>query len=261
MKILRVAQITDIHLLAENGSMLHGVDTAVTLGEVTCAIKKLFPVPDLIIVTGDLADDGSRETYKRLRKILSATNLPVYVLAGNHDDIGEMHESLVGGNIHFKSMLILNGWAFMFINSKVDGESFGLIDPHEQSQLENNLNSVDNLPVLLALHHSPIEICSSADCQLKNASDFTHLLERFPGIKGVIGGHTHTAAEKRNPGHIQYISPSSFAQILHDQPEDLSADGGFWSSHRLKRASHGFRVLDLRPDGRISSEVHWPGAD
>ncbi len=106
-----------------------------------------------------------------------------------------------------------------------------------------------------------VSICSSTDCQLKNARDFTHLLERFPGIKGVIGGHTHTAAEKRNPGHIQYISPSSFAQILHDQPEDLSADGGFWSSHRLKRASHGFRVLDLRPDGRISSEVHWPGAD
>jgi len=189
------------------------------------------------------------------------TNLPVYVLAGNHDDIDKMHESLVGGNIYFESMLRLDEWAFMFVNSRVEGESFGWIDPHEQLQLENNLNSVDDLPVLLSLHHSPMAICSSVGCQLKNAPDFTRMVDSFPGIKGVIGGHTHTAAEKKNSGHIQFTSPSSFAQVLHDQPQDINEDEGFWGTHRLKPASHGFRVLDLHPGGQISSELYWPGGD
>jgi len=259
MKTLRVAQITDIHLQAEIGSKLFGVDTAATLAEVIDAIRKLSPVPDLVIVTGDLADDGSKATYKRLREILTATNLPVYVLAGNHDDIDEMYESLVGGNIFFKSMLKLDEWAFMFINSRVEGESFGWIDTHEQARLENNLNSVEDLPVLLALHHSPMQVCSSAGCQLQNAGDFTGFVESFPGIKGIIGGHTHTAAEQRNAGHVQFTSPSSFAQVLHDQPHDVNGGEGFWRTHRLKQASHGFRVLDLYPGGAISSEVHWPG--
>ena len=261
MKTLRVAQITDIHLQAEIGSKLFGVDTAATLGEVIVAIRKLSPVPDLVIVTGDLADDGSKATYRRLREILAAINLPVYVLAGNHDDIDKMHESLVGGNVYFESMLRLDEWAFMFVNSRVEGESFGWIDPHEQLQLVNNLNSVDDLPVLLSLHHSPMAICSSAGCQLKNAPDFTRLVDSFPGVKGVIGGHTHTAAEKKNSGHIQFTSPSSFAQILHDQPQDINEGEGFWGTHRLKPASHGFRVLDLHPGGQISSELYWPGGN
>jgi Icc protein len=257
MKTLRVAQITDIHLQAEVGSKLFGVDTAATLGEVIGAIGKLWPVPDLVIVTGDLADDGSKATYSRLRKILATTKLPVYVLAGNHDDFDEMHESLVGDNIYFESMLRLDEWAFMFVNSRVEGEPFGWIDPHEQSRLENNLNRVDDLPVLIALHHSPMAICSSAGCQLKNAGDFTRLVESFPGIKGVIGGHTHTAAEEKHSSHTQYTSPSSFAQVLHDQPRDKNAGEGFWRMHRLKQRSHGFRVLDLHPEGQISSELHW----
>ena len=149
----------------------------------------------------------------------------------------------------------------MFVNTRVEGESFGWIDPQEQSLLKNNLNCVEDLPVLLALHHSPMAICSSPGCQLKNADDLTRLVESIPRIKGVIGGHTHTAAEKKNSGHIQFTSPSSFAQVLHDQRIDINAAQGFWETHRLQQASHGFRVLDLHPGGQISSELHWPGAD
>ena len=259
--MLRVAQITDIHLQAEPGSKLFGVDTAATLVEVIAAIGKLSPVPDLLIVTGDLAEDGSRVTYRRLREILAATGLPVYVLAGNHDDIEEMQRSLVGGNVFFQSMLKLDKWAFIFVNSKVNEESYGCIDSSERLLMESNLNSVEDQSVLLAIHHSPMAICSSTGCQLENAEDFTRLVESFPRIKAVIGGHTHTAAELNNKGHTQFTSPSSFAQVLHDQPKDINASQGFWETHRLQPASHGFRVLDLHTGGKISSELHWPGAD
>jgi len=258
--MIRVAQITDIHLQAEAGSKLLGVDTSANLSEVITAIGKLSPVPDLLIITGDLAEDGSEVTYRRLRKILAMTGLPVYVLAGNHDNIDEMQHTLIGGNVFFQSMLKLDEWAFMFVNSTVNGESFGCVDLNERLLLESNLSSVEDQSVLLALHHSPMAICSSAGCQLKNAGDFTRLIESFPCVKAVIGGHTHTAAEKKYKGHTQFTSPSSFAQVLHNQPKDINAPQGFWETHRLQQASHGFRVLDLHPGGQVSSELHWPGA-
>jgi len=256
MKALRVAQITDIHLLAEPNAKLHGVDTAIALQKVIDAIGELSPLPDLMIATGDLAEDGSKATYNRLRQLLASVNVPVYVLAGNHDDISEMHVSFVDGNIKFVNTARMGKWNFMFVNSQVVGESYGFISADELSLLRGNLELAGDAPVVVALHHTPMQICPQASCQLQNVSEFNQLMHSFPGIKAVIAGHTHVDAEKINASHIQYTTPSTFAQYNHDFAAD-SDTGGFWASHTMDGSSHGFRVLDLQPDGRIVSQVHW----
>ena len=257
MQTLRLVQITDIHLQSEPGAMLYGVDTGVTLSRIIEAVSELSPAPDLIVATGDLAEDGSQATYRRLRETLLSAGIPVYVLAGNHDDIAEMHRTLAGGNIHFKGMETIGDWAFMFVNSKVEGESFGLIDQQEWMALETNLQSAGDKSVVLALHHSPMPICSATGCQLRNAEELTNLAESHAAIKAVIGGHTHTAAEQKHSTHIQYTSPSGFAQVLHDQPHDPNVEQVFWRSHRIQDSTQGFRILDLLPGGEIRSEVCW----
>lgn len=256
MKSLRVVHITDIHLLAEPGARLYGIDTAVALQKVIDAIVELTPPPDLLIATGDLAEDGSEATYSRLGNLLAGVNMPVYVLAGNHDDINEMHDSLVGGNISFLDMARIDNWFFMFVNSQVVGESYGFISPVEMSLLKDNLELAGDAPVVVALHHTPMEICPRANCQLQNLTEFNQLTASFPGIKAVIAGHTHVNAEKNIASHVQYTTPSTFAQIDHGLAGD-SDSGDFWALHRMDGSSHGFRVLDLTPDGQITSQVHW----
>jgi len=256
MKTLRVAQITDIHLLAEPGAKLHGVDTAIALQKVIDAIVELSPLPELIIATGDLAEDGSKATYNRLRHLLASVNIPVYVLAGNHDDIDEMHVSFVDGNINFVNTTRVGKWNFMFVNSQLVSESYGYISADELSLLKANLELAGDAPVVVALHHTPMQICQQASCQLKNVSEFNRLMHAFPGIKAVIAGHTHVDAEKINASHIQYTTPSTFAQFNHGFASDSDA-GGFWESHTMDGSSHGFRVLDLKPGGQIASQVHW----
>ena len=256
MKSLRVVQITDIHLLAETGATLYGVDTAIALQKVIDAIVELSPLPDLMIATGDLAEDGSKATYNRLRDLLSGVNMPVYVLAGNHDDINAMHDSLVNQNIKFIDMARVDKWIFMFVNSQVVGESYGYISPDEMSRLKSNLELAGDTPVVVALHHTPMQICRRANCQLQNVTEFNQLMSRFSNIKAVIAGHTHIEAEKKCARHIQYTTPSTFAQIDHG----LAAESGgenFWASHTMDSLSHGFRVLDLKPDGQFTSQVHW----
>jgi Icc protein len=256
MKTLRVAQITDIHLLPEPGAKLYGVDTAIALQRVINAIGELSPQPELIIATGDLAEDSSVETYNRLRNILSGTNIPVYVLPGNHDDSGAMHDVLVDRNISFVDMISRDNWEFIFVNSQAVGESYGFISPEEMALLKANLEAAGDASVVVALHHTPMPICPRANCQLKNVIELNNLLDGFRNVKAVIAGHTHIEAEEMNGGHIRYTTPSTFAQVDHGQESDSDASD-FWSSHTMDGSAHGFRVLDLMPDGQISSRVHW----
>ncbi len=256
MKILRAVQITDIHLLSEPGAKLYGVDTAISLQKVINAIANLSPLPDLIIATGDLAEEPTKKTYNRLRDILALANIPVYVLAGNHDDIDEMRGSLIGENIKFVDRVRIDGWNFMFVNSQQVGESYGFISSDEIALLKVNLEASGNVPVVVALHHTPMPICPRANCQLQNVTEFDQLMQSFRGVKAVIAGHTHIAAEQLNASHIQYTTPSTFAQVDHGLACD-SDEGDFWSSHTMDGLSHGFRVLDLMADGQVNSQVHW----
>ncbi len=253
---IRAVQITDIHLLSEPGAKLYGVDTAISLQKVIDAIVNLSPPADLIIATGDLAEEPSKKTYNRLRGILALTNIPVYVLAGNHDDIDEMSGSLIGGNIKFVDRVRIDDWIFMFVNTQQVGESYGFISSDEMALLKANLEAAGDAPVVVALHHTPMPICPRANCQLQNVTEFNQLMQSFRSVKAVIAGHTHVAAENINASHIQYTTPSTFAQVDHGLASNLD-EGDFWSSHTMDGSSHGFRVLDLMPDGQVNSQVHW----
>jgi Icc protein len=256
MKTLRVAQITDIHLLPEPGAKLFGVDTAIALQRVINAIVELSPQPELIIATGDLAEDSSDKTYSRLRNILTGADIPVYVLPGNHDDSNAMRDVLVDSNISFVGMASRDNWNFVFVNSQAIGESYGYISADEMSSLKTNLAAVGDAPVVVALHHTPMPICPRANCQLQNVNELNQLLGEFPNVKAVIAGHTHIEAEEINGSHIRYTTPSTFAQVDHGQATDSEACD-FWSSHTMDGLAHGFRVLDLMPDGTVNSRVHW----
>ncbi len=50
------------------------------------SVLALDPLPDAVIVTGDLADGAAPAEYERVRELLEPLPMPVYVLPGNHDD-------------------------------------------------------------------------------------------------------------------------------------------------------------------------------
>jgi Icc protein len=254
---MQVVQITDLHLLSEKGVELYGVDTAATLEKVIEAILNLESKPDLIIATGDLAEDASPQTYRRLQKILSAIDIPVYVLAGNHDDVHEMQKSLVNEQIKFESQLEFGDWDFAFVNTQVIGESHGFISQTAMSMLEENLAKANGRPILIALHHTPSNVCPSRGCQLHNASALKALIDQHPNVKAVLAGHTHTPVEEVLGECTIYTTPSTFAQATHAQLGASVDHNDFWDSHQLNGDRNGFRILELQPNGEIKSEVVW----
>jgi len=253
---MRVVQITDLHLLPDNGSRLYGVDTMASLELVLEKIMELPEPAEAIIATGDLAEDGSEESYARLRQRLARLGVPVYVLPGNHDDPAAMRATLVGDGVYFQRAAQFGDWTILFVNSKVTGEDHGFVGTEELCMLENQIAGAGDASIVVALHHTPVPRCPSSGCQLGNATEFLELLRGHRAVKATIAGHTHTTVEAVCDGLVLYTTPSTFAQMSHAELDDHVDHEDFLASHSLDVSTQGFRVLDLMPDGRFTSKVH-----
>lgn len=81
-----VAQITDPHVRRKGDLLHHMIHTGRELRRCVAALNARFPRPTFVVATGDLVDRGKKKEYRRLRAILAELEMPVYLLAGNHDD-------------------------------------------------------------------------------------------------------------------------------------------------------------------------------
>ena len=134
------------------------------------------------------------------------------------------------------------------LDSQVPGEVGGELGPLELSLLEEALQAAAeaDLFTLVCLHHQPVKIgCQWLDQQMvADAADFFAVLERFPGVRGVLWGHVHQQIDRRR-GQIQLMaSPSTCVQFAPDSV-DFKADP----------APPGYRWLDLDEDGTLHTGV------
>jgi len=260
MKSTRVVQITDLHILPEAEATLGGVDTEKSLSKVLSDISELSPPADLIVASGDLTDDGSKQAYRRLQGLLTDTSCPVYVLAGNHDETEIMVSELVGGNIWYERVCNKGGWKLLFVNTKAIDGSHGFVDESELTWLQEKLEESTEQSILLAMHHTPLRLCASSSCQLHNADELLRLLSRYPQVKGLVAGHTHNDIESEHAHFRIMTTPSTMLQVTHDQKEGFKTSSEFWNYHQADATRHGYRVVDLQVDGNFSSKVHWVAA-
>ncbi len=266
---IRILQITDLHILPEADTKLYGVDTYRSLQSVLASAFALDHAPEAIIASGDLAEDGSQASYRRLQDVLAATGLPVFVLPGNHDDVANMEQALVGGSIKMQTAHSTGGWKLVFLNSQIPGESHGRVTDDALRALRDDLENNPDTQYLIALHHPPIAPCQHPVCQLEAADDFLDSLGAFANVKAVISGHAHLE-DTTLRGHLTLMTtPATCAQASHGvtpktdtQTWGVQADldlayDDFKATHRVDPTRHGYRILDLLPDGSFTTQVHW----
>ena len=84
-KPVHIAQISDLHIKSP-GSLAYGrVDTAAALERCVAALNAFTPRPDLVVISGDLADTPAVEEYEHLKRLLAQLELPFVGIPGNHD--------------------------------------------------------------------------------------------------------------------------------------------------------------------------------
>jgi len=243
---LLVAQLTDTHLFAGESQELLGLPTAKSLGMVLDCLQKLRPQPDLLLLTGDLSQDETVESYHRLYEALRPLKIPAYWLPGNHDVPSVMQQVLCAVPISAEKVLQRGGWSFVLLNSAVPGRVDGLLSSQSLNWLEQQLQENSKSPTLLALHHPPFSIGSDwmDGINLQNSADLFAVIDRYPQVKLVLFGHIHQ--EFDNWRHkVRYLgTPSTCVQF---KPRS--------TNFALDQLKPGFRLLYLYPDGNYSTQV------
>lgn len=117
--------------------------------------------PDMIILTGDLTDEGYYQDFKQVSKYLDMFNAPLFAVPGNHDsrNIGyETFEELIGERswkLTKEDEMVIIG-----LDSSAPDVNYGHIGREQQFWLEAQLEQAkeEGLLTIVALHHHVIPI-------------------------------------------------------------------------------------------------------
>lgn len=89
----RIVHLSDAHIASEGKPYLPGVDLAARCARAVTVVRGLDPAPGLIVLGGDMLDEGPSPDYGRLSDLLAGAPSPVHLCLGNHDSLDAFRRS------------------------------------------------------------------------------------------------------------------------------------------------------------------------
>lgn len=248
---IRLLQLTDSHLRASPEGELKGWRTRDSLAQSLDAALAGQDLPDAILATGDLSQDGTAESYAHLREILGRPGVPVYCIPGNHDDPAVMAKELATPPFIYCGDHALGRWRLVLLATWDGDRGGGRLSEAELARFASSLEQAAEPHVLVVLHHHPVPVNSWLDkVALDNATDFLAIADGCARIRGILWGHVHQVWEGQRRGMRLLATPSTCFQFLP----------GASRSDVDPRYGPGWRWLELHHDGRIVTQVGWAAA-
>lgn len=244
---ITVLQLTDCHILAEAKKTMMGVDTEKYFLKVLAQAFADHAQFDLLMLTGDLAQDTCISSYQRLQQHLLALPIPVLCLPGNHDDLGLMQKLLNQDNLSCDKQRILGNWQIICLNSQIEGQPGGFLSKNELTYLKLALQAHPGHYALIALHHhcTPTNSSWMDSMIVSNSNDLFSVLQDYPQAKVIITGHIHQELEQQ-AGHLQIFGTPSTCFQFTPNSRHFSVD----------RTAPGYRILKLYSDGSLTTAVN-----
>lgn len=245
--MLKILQLTDIHLFSDDQQLMFGVNTTQTFKAVLEAAREEIESSDFLVLSGDLIQDDKVSTYQCLVKLLRPIDIPIYWLPGNHD-IPEIHQAFQGNNIYPDKVISQGKWQILLVDSTIPNEDNGELSQETVQWLEKHLavSHQAGQHTLIILHHHPIPTESPwmDGCMLQNPEKLWELVERHSHIKGVVWGHVHQTYEGKNHQATLLASPSTCVQFV-PKAKEFTVDS----------VGPGYRLLELGDEGKIRTVV------
>ena len=216
--------------------------------------SRIGPV-DAVLVSGDISDDGSTESYRHFRALSAPLDLPLFVVPGNHDAREAMRSAFLEDG-YFSKTGKLN-WHrkagtihLIGLDTLIEGEGGGALDGSTLAFLTDALSRVGAGPVLLAMHHPPFRtgIGFMDEIGLVNSAELAELLSDFNGELRIVCGHIHSMMVVSMGSHIAISAPSPCSTFALDTRPD--APVGFMDMEDgclLHIWENGFRSIRIGP--------------
>lgn len=196
---MKIIQITDTHLVPP-GERMHTLDPSARLQEVLDHVRATCLDADLLVFTGDLANDGAESAYIALKQMLSDFPLPVKLMLGNHDNrltfLKVFPETAVDDGGFVQSFLDTEDGKdrLVFLDSLEEGQTGGRYCKVRLDWLRATLASAPERAVTVFVHHPPVQhgMRHFDYIGFHDAEDVMTLLRAHPGgVRHMFFGHIH----------------------------------------------------------------------
>ncbi|MGJ4994539.1 phosphodiesterase [Bradyrhizobium sp. HKCCYLS3077] len=221
-----IAQISDLHIKAPGRLAYRRVDTARALAHCIAELNRLAPKPDLVVISGDLADTPSAVEYEHLAGLLAELSIPYVAVPGNHDSRELMRAAFpdhfdAGASGPLNRHVDLPELDLLLLDSSVPGHPHGELDAATLAWFDDRLSARADKPALMFLHHPPFAtgIWHMDRQNLGNADALAAIVARHPRLQLIGCGHVHRATLTRFAGIPCTICPAPNHAVALDLAE------------------------------------------
>ncbi|NYJ19439.1 phosphodiesterase [Glaciibacter psychrotolerans] len=196
-----IVHLSDTHLLSRHRPLYGTIDTDRLVSRVLEQVERSGLRPDAIVVTGDIADRGEADAYRRIRDLVEATakqlgSQLIWVM-GNHDARGAFRTELLREPASAEPVdrvVDIRGLRIVSLDTSVPGYHHGELGETQLDWLAGVLRVPAPHGTLLALHHPPIPTPLSlmSILELQKQERLAEVV-RGSDIRAILGGHLHYA--------------------------------------------------------------------
>lgn len=226
-----IAQFSDTHIKPKGRFAYNKVDTAGMLAKAVAHLKTLPQQPDLLLITGDLVDQGQPQEYDHLNEILAPIDIPLLLVPGNHDDrkvmLNAFPNLLVKPNSGFWQFSHQEPeWPIRIIGLDTVNadQSGGLLCQERLDWFASILEKDQITPTLVAMHHPPFitGIGHMDDIGLEGREAFANIVRSHSNIELITCGHLHRNIRSLVGGHSVMTSHSTAHTVQLDIARNAS---------------------------------------
>jgi 3',5'-cyclic AMP phosphodiesterase CpdA len=237
----RVLHLSDTHV-SRTGPDEDGVDGLAALKRLLYDVRHV-PALDLVVVSGDIADDGSREGCEAVRSEVGSfaaeRGIPHIYCTGNHDRhagfvaaLGWGHLGPDGASIGRRAdvpdviagVSVVNGLRVITLDSLVPGSTDGVLGRGQLDWLTAELATPAAAGSIVVLHHPPLFVDAVPFMESVVLRDPAALGEVLAGtdVHAVLCGHLHHQLTGRVGETPVSVTPGVITRIDLTAPPALA---------------------------------------
>lgn len=282
--------VSDPHFLAGGARLGGRYDVEANFAQTLAAIRAVHPDPAAIVITGDLADLGEPDAYRRLRAavepVAAELDAPVIWVAGNHDERPALRRDLLDlapTEEPVTGVWDLDGLRVVALDTSVPGWHHGDLDAAQLGWLREVLAQPAPHGTLLAMHHPPLpsHVPLFDILELRHQDELADIV-RGSDVRGILAGHLHYSSHGMFAGvpvsvssatcytmnvarpaeEVNGMDAAQAFQLVHVHPDTIThsvvpvtdaATGDYFSEAWLER------MAGLTPEGRLEAFSRKPG--
>lgn len=177
----RFALVTDLHITKDS----------LAYNDLKRTVEQINNTSDIsfVLVTGDITEEGDRESLYKAKSLLDKLKVKYYIISGNHEtkwsESGSTDFGHIFGSERFKFQY--NGYTFLgFATGPIIRMMDGHVAPQDIAWLEKEFSSAKPDEPFILVTHYPLQ-----DGDVDNWYEVTDVARKY-NVKVVLGGHYHS---------------------------------------------------------------------